>query len=134
MITYLYWALVIVIAIILLMVFGKMNHWKLAAASCALVFLVGALAYYFHFQQVFVKRWGGVMSVSVPKGHRHITATWKDEHLWIENYNPETNTCHFREYSKGNLLQGEVTIKNCSPIALPKVPDKMPLSGMADEL
>jgi len=43
-------------------------------------------------------------------------ATWKDENLWIENYNPETNTCNFSEYSKGNLLQGSVTIKNCNPL------------------
>ena len=45
-----------------------------------------------------------------------VGATWKDDHLWVENYEPETNTCHFNEYSKGNLLQGRVTIKNCSPL------------------
>jgi hypothetical protein len=54
----------------------------------------------------------------VPDGQKHILATWKDDNLWIENYDPQTNTCHFNEYSKGNLLQGKVTIKNCSPIAL----------------
>ena len=47
---------------------------------------------------------------------RHIAATWKDDNLWIENYDPKTNTCHFNEYSKGNLLQGKVTIKNCNPL------------------
>ena len=67
-------------------------------------------------QQVFVKRWGGVMTISVPEGQHHIAATWKEDHLWIENYEPETNTCYFREYSKGSLLQGKVTIKNCNPL------------------
>ena len=76
----------------------------------------GLGAYYFHFQQVFVKRYGGVMSINVPEGQLHITATWKDDNLWIENYDPKTNTCHFNEYSRGNLLQGKVTIKNCNPL------------------
>ena len=73
-------------------------------------------AYYFYFQQIFVKRYGGVMAVSVPEGQLHLAATWKDDNLWIENYDPVTNTCHFREYSRGNLLQGQVTIKNCNPL------------------
>ena len=117
MITYFYWFIVIVMAMAVLGVFGKLNKWKPAIIGCIVVFLVGALAYYFHFQQVFVKRYGGVMTLHVPKGQQHITATWKDDNLWIENYDPETNTCHFNEYSKGNLLQGKVTIKDCSPIA-----------------
>ncbi|WP_317930115.1 hypothetical protein [Halioxenophilus sp. WMMB6] len=118
MITYFYWMLVIAIAIGLLVLLGKREKWKPALISCALVLLVGSLAYYFHFQQVFVKNYGGVMSVSVPEGRLHIAATWKDDNLWIENYDPETNTCYFNEYSKGNLLQGKVVIKNCSPVGV----------------
>jgi len=118
MITYLYWFVVIAIAIAVLVVFGKMDHWKPAVVGSLLVFVIGSLAYYFHFQQVFVKRYGGVMAIAVPKGQQHIVATWKDDNLWIENYDPLTNTCYFNEYSKGNLLQGKVTIKNCFPIAV----------------
>ena len=117
MVTYLYWAGVIAGAIGVLAVLGKMHHWKAAVAGSLLVFVIGQVAYYFHFEQVFVKRYGGVMSIKVPDGRRHIAATWKDDNLWVENYDPVTNTCHFNEYSKGNLLQGKVTIKNCSPIA-----------------
>ena len=94
----------------------KANAWKPAIAIAALVLVVGWASYYFHFQQIFVKRWGGVMTISVPEGERHITATWKDENLWVENWDPKTNTCHFREYSRGNLLQGKVSIKNCNPL------------------
>lgn len=122
MITYLYWFLVIAIAIGLLVLFGKKDKWKPGFICCGIVLLAGLLAYYFHFEQMFVKRYGGVMSVSVPEGQQHITATWKDDNLWIENYDPETNTCHFNEYSKGNLLQGKVVIKNCNPVALPPSP------------
>ena len=56
------------------------------------------------------------MTLRVPAGQRHIMATWKDDNLWVENYDPATNTCHFSEYSKGNLLQGRVTIERCSPL------------------
>lgn len=115
MITYLYWAAVIALAIAILVLLGRMNHWKPALLGMLAVFLVGWLAYYFHFQQVFVKRYGGVMTISVPKGQLHIAATWKDDNLWVENYDPATNTCHFNEYSKGNLLQGKVVIKDCNP-------------------
>ncbi len=118
MITYFYWFLVILIAVGVLGSLGRMNYWRAAVLGCLAVFLVGSLAYYFHFQQVFVKRYGGVMAITVPKGQRHIVATWKDDNLWVENYDPATNICHFNEYSKGNVLQGKVTIKDCFPIAV----------------
>ena len=116
MVTYIYWALVIGVAIAVFAIGLKTDKVKLAAIGSIVIFAVGWTAYYFHFQQIFVKRWGGVMSISVPAGQFHIGATWKDEHLWVENYDPQTNTCHFAEYSKGNLLQGRVTIKNCNPL------------------
>ena len=117
MITYLYWLTVLGLAIAFLAVSSvKMHNRKVGIAGAILVLVAGWTAYYFHFQQVFVKRWGGVMSITVPKGERHMLATWKEDNLWIENYSPETNTCIFREYARGNLLQGKVTIKNCNPL------------------
>lgn len=117
MVTYLYWALIGgLIFAILAMVGAKLNQWKVAAISAVLVLAVGMGAYYFHFEQIFVKRYGGVMTVSVPEGQLHLAATWKEDNLWIENYDPKTNICHFREYSRGNLLEGQVTIKNCNPL------------------
>jgi hypothetical protein len=117
MVTYLYWAIVLgLIIAVLALVGGKMEQWKTAAISAVVIMVVGFGAYYFHFQQIFVKRYGGVMAISVPEGQLHLAATWKDDNLWIENYDPVTNTCHFTEYSRGNLLQGKVTIKNCNPL------------------
>ena len=119
MITYAYWFLVIALIVAVVFFVGfRMDAWKATFVVSAVILLIGWGAYYFHFQQIFVKKWGGVMSVSVPDGQRHIHSTWKDENLWIENYDPETNTCHFSEYSKGNLLQGSVQIKNCSPLTV----------------
>ena len=116
MITYLYWLLVAGVAIMLTYFFAaKMNSWRTAMALAAITLVVGWAAYFFYFQQLFVKRWGGVMTISVPQGQQHITATWKDDNLWVEN--SATNTCIFAEYSKGNLLEGRVKIKNCNPIA-----------------
>lgn len=117
MITYLYWISIIALASGLLFVIGfKMEELKIAVIAASSVIIIGFVAYHFHFQQVFVKRYGGVMTITVPEGEVHLAATWKDDNLWIENYNPKTNVCHFREYSRGNLLQGEVSIKKCNPL------------------
>ncbi len=127
MITYAYWAVVFAAVFGVIWMFGRMDQWKGALIGGAVILLIGWASYYFYFQQVFVKRWGGVMSITVPAGQLHITATWKDDNLWIENYDPQTNKCIFSEYSKGNVLEGRVTIKNCNPIIpgapnLPNVP------------
>jgi hypothetical protein len=117
MITYFYWGFVIALAVATVALIGvKFNNLKVGLAATAVVLIVAWAAYYFHFQQVFVKRYGGVMAIKVPDGQRHITATWKDDNLWIENYDPITNTCYFNEYARGNLLEGKVTIKNCNPL------------------
>ncbi|MFT7110709.1 MAG: hypothetical protein ACI843_002384 [Psychrobacter glaciei] len=119
MITYFYWLCVVLLIVAAIYVAGvKIKNWKFATITALSIFITGSLAYFFHFQQVFVKNWGGVMTVSVPDGQYHMMATWKDDNLWIENYDPKTNTCHFREYSKGAVLEGKVLIKNCNPITL----------------
>ena len=117
MITYFYWLVVVVLVLAALWGIGVgFRRWGAALATAAIIAGVGAIAYYFHYQQIFVKRWGGIMSVSVPAGQRHIGVTWKEDHLWVENYDPATNTCEFHEYSRGDLLQGTVLIKNCNPL------------------
>ncbi|MCP8897803.1 hypothetical protein [Gilvimarinus xylanilyticus] len=116
MITYLYWGAVIFLAMATLVILGKHNFWRGALGGALMIFVIGWGAYYFYFEQVFVKRYGGVMTVTVPDGQQHIAATWKEDNLWIENYDPATNTCYFNEYSKGNILQGKVSIKNCNPV------------------
>ena len=117
MITYLYWGAVIALVIALMTIFaGKMNSIRGALISSAVVLIVGWVAYYFYFEQLFVKRYGGVMTISVPAGQHHIAVTWKDDNLWVENYDPATNTCLFTEYARGNLLQGKVTLKDCNPL------------------
>lgn len=117
MITYLYWGAVIALVVAAMAIFaGKMNSIRGALISSAVVLIVGWVAYYFYFEQLFVKRYGGVMTISVPAGQHHIAVTWKDDNLWVENYDPATNTCIFTEYSRGNLLQGKVTMKDCNPL------------------
>jgi len=117
MVTYLYWLLIFLLCAGIIYGVGvKAKNWKVGVSIALAVLLVGWTAYYFRFQQIFVKRYGGVMTVEVPAGQHHLGATWKDDNLWIENYDPKTNTCVFSEYSKGNLLQGRVTVKNCNPL------------------
>jgi hypothetical protein len=119
MITYLYWTGVIIAAAAIFTICAKTDKWKIGITLGLVVLVSGWSAYYFSLQQVFVKRYGGVMTIQVPQGQYHIGATWKDDNLWIENFDPDTNSCIFSEYSKGNMLQGRVTIKNCKPI--PKI-------------
>lgn len=116
MITYFYWSIVILAALAAVYLFAvRFGKWKGALVSAVVVLGTGWVAHTFYFEQIFVKRWGGVMTISVPDGQRHLSATWKDDNLWVENYDPASNSCIFSEYSKGNLLQGKVTIKNCNP-------------------
>jgi len=125
MVTYLYWIAIFVIVSAVLFGIGiKGKNWKVGSVVAILVLLIGWGVYYFRLQQVFVKHYGGVMSIRVPEGQHHLGATWKDDNLWIENYDPETNICIFSEYSKGNLLQGKVTIKNCNPLIPQAVLDR----------
>lgn len=117
MVTYLYWLFVIAAMVVALWLIGRTaRRWDVALIAAAVIFVIGAGAYFFHYQQVFVKRWGGVMSVTVPNGQYHMSLTWKDDNLWVEDYDPATNTCIFREYSRGDLLQGRVIVQNCNPL------------------
>ena len=115
--TYLYWAVVAVAALAALWVVGALfKQWGVALVVAVVIGAVGAVAYYTYYQQILVKRYGGIMHITVPDGQQHMGVTWKEDHLWIENYDPATNTCEFREYSRGDLLQGRVMIKNCNPL------------------
>lgn len=129
MITYLYWF--VVAAAIFLALFGigvRLGKWKPALIVAAILWLAGTLLYYFWLEQIFVKRLGGTMTLTIPEGQQHIAATWKGDNLWIENYDPETNRCIFREYSRGNMLEGQVVLKDCKPLraqdsAKPAIPE-----------
>lgn len=116
MITYLYWLICFGVSLAAVVFAGKAGRFGFGVLSALVLLFIGWLAYFFHFEQVFVKRYGGIMVIDVPKGQQHISATWKEDHLWVENYDPSSNTCYFNEYSKGNLLQGKVVIKNCNPL------------------
>lgn len=117
MITYVYWFFVFALALGALYVIGHLlGKWIPALVISGAILLFCGLFYYFYLEQMFVKRWGGTMSISLPDGQRHIAATWKQDNLWIENYDPRTNTCIFSEYSRGNVLEGQVRIKDCSPL------------------
>lgn len=119
MITYLYFFFVLALcggAIYLIGV--KLKQWMPAMVVSTVLALSFGSFYYFYLQQMFVKRWGGVMSIQIPKGQHHVATTWKDDNIWVENYDPATNTCIFQEYSRGNVLQGKVLLKDCNPIAL----------------
>ena len=118
MITYFYWAFVLAIALGTLYLVGwQLKRWVPAFVISGVILIVCGLFYYFYLEQMFVKRWGGTMTINVPEGQRHIAATWKGDNLWIQNYDPQSNTCIFQEYSRGNVLEGRVILRRCDPIS-----------------
>ncbi len=125
MITYLYWLLVGALVVAALFGIGmRLQRWKPALITALVVLAAGSGLYYFWLEQMFVKRWGGTMTIRIPEDQRHIHATWKQDNLWIQNYDPETNTCVFNEYSRGNVLEGRVRIKNCDPLQVGNRPTR----------
>jgi len=118
MITYFFWFTLLSVVITIGVITYKTRFWKTGALVAAVVFFSSWAMYYFKWEQHWVKNLGGTMTISVPKGLIHLGTTWKDENMWIENYDPKTNTCYFTEYAKGHLLEGRVVIKHCNP-ALP---------------
>jgi len=116
MVTYLYWIAVFLAAGLFAWVIGRFVRWNYGLLAAVIVVFIGWVAFYFKYEQMFVKNYGGIMSIKVPDGQLHLSATWKEDHLWIENYDPKTNICHFTEYSKGHVLEGHVKIENCNPV------------------
>ena len=117
MVTYFYWFAVLAVAGLFLWSLGvKAKQWRAALIAASVILVVGWAANFFYLENLFVKRFGGVMNITTPKDRQHISATWKDDNLWVETYEPATNTCIFSEYSRGNLLQGRVIIKDCNPL------------------
>ncbi len=117
MISYLYWLLVATLVFALLFGFGvRLGKWKPALLIAVILVAASTLLYYFYLEQMFVKRWGGSMSISIPAGQMHMGATWKDDNLWIQNYDPQRNVCIFSEYARGNLLEGRVILRDCNPL------------------
>ena len=116
MITYGYWVILIVVSFVVFMAAHKAAGNKTAVVFTVITLLLGWSMHEFYFEQIFVKRWGGTMSISTPTGEMHIGATWKDDNLWINTFDPKTNKCYFREISRGNVLQGQVVISDCSPL------------------
>ena len=116
MVTYLYWFVVIAVSLFIGWAVGRFSNWKIGASLSLVALTIGWIAFYFQYEQLFVKKYGGVMAIKVPDGQIHLSVTWKDDHLWIENYDPKSNVCYFSEYSKGHMLQGQVAIENCNPM------------------
>jgi hypothetical protein len=70
-------------------------------------------------QNSMTRAFGGNMEYKLPEGTQLITMTWKDTSLWVLYYEPKTKKCFFAESSGVGVMEGTVTIPNCSPAALP---------------
>jgi len=61
------------------------------------------------------KRFGGSITVDLPKGEKLVNVTWKDSSLWYltrpMTKNDKVETYKFKEDSNFGILEGTVTIK-----------------------
>ena len=70
MVTYIYWATVIGLMLTAVFLIGiKLKSLMSGVIGSIVVLAVGRAAYYFHFEQLLVKRWGSVMTITIPEGH-----------------------------------------------------------------
>lgn len=121
MLANLYWLLVVAVLLgVFYLISVRLGQLKVALLVALIMGVLSHGFYYFYLEQLLVKRYGGSMSLNVPEGQHHLGVTWKGDHLWIQNYDPKTNECIFREYSRGSFLEGEVRIRNCNPLHLLK--------------
>lgn len=117
MLTTFYWiATLIAIFAIFYLIAVRFSKLKPALVVTLLLAVVSYSFYYFYLEQLLVKSYGGSMVINIPEGQYHLGVTWKDDHLWIENYDPIKNECIFREYSRGSMLEGQVKLRNCNPL------------------
>jgi len=61
------------------------------------------------------KHFGGTINIDLPEGKKLVTATWKDNNLWLltrdMNENDIAETYLFKEGSNFGVLEGKVVIK-----------------------
>ncbi|SFC16562.1 hypothetical protein SAMN05660443_1696 [Marinospirillum celere] len=128
MLANLYWLLVVAVLLgVFYLISVRLGKLKIALIVALVMGVLSHSFYYFYLEQILVKSYGGSMSLNVPDGQRHIGVTWKGDNLWLQNYNPATNECIFREYSRGSVLEGEVRIRNCNPLHLLKEEERQQL-------
>src|SRR5699024_12347462 len=107
MITYLSWLLLVGLIFATLFGLGAYKGWWKPATIISIILLfVGTATYYFYFEQMFVKRWGGTMNVHIPEGHMHMQATWKGDNLSMENYDTVKTERIFGAFSRSCVLDG----------------------------
>ena len=83
---------------------------KKALALLALTLsLVGCTA------NIRAKNWGGTMTLTLPKGEKLVTVTWKDAHLWYltrrMRSDDSVETYTFREDSNFGVMNGTVVLQ-----------------------
>jgi len=130
MLTTFYWIFNLIIIFTIFYLFAV--HFSKPKPALVITLVLGIASYsfyYFYLEQLLVKRYGGSMVIQIPEGQHHLGVTWKEDHLWIENYDPIKNECIFREYSRGSVLEGQVKLRNCNPWpaeSTPNPPSNLP--------
>ena len=81
----------------------------------AIVLILAAVVFQFFGSKAATKVWGGSTTIDLPQGRKAVTASWKDNSVWVitreakDGEKPETLS--YKEYSNYGVIQGEVIIR-----------------------
>lgn len=89
---------------------------KLKIGVCAGILIISYISYIGYFEQIFAKKYGGNLTITIPDDAQFIGLTWKDNDLWYGYHDTVSGKCVFQEQSRYGLMEGKVFVKNCNPI------------------
>ncbi|MEZ5538512.1 MAG: hypothetical protein R3E63_00850 [Pseudomonadales bacterium] len=76
-------------------------------------------------------------TIELPAGQLHLGTQWVDGQLWVESFDPKTQTCLFSAYKNGKAVEGKtVTLNNCrtglgGPMMRPSMERRMKMNPNA---
>lgn len=114
-------ALVVIMSVVGFLVFhyargGKLKRLGKVIGSALLVFAVGWSFWEYYLGNTVARRFGGTLTVELPANAKFLSATWKEDSLWVTYFEPQSKRCVFKEFSRMGLVEGDVVIPNCDPI------------------
>lgn len=86
----------------------SLKHFIILGIVLFILYLVYSMT-----ANVFVKKYGGSMTINLNKDERLVNMTWKDNDLWIlttTDSNQSPKVYKFKEDSRFGILEGVITI------------------------
>jgi hypothetical protein len=113
------WFCLMLVIMIGIVNFGYRKPFSTKAYIAAgVVGIIMTFSYYAFLENIFARKFGGTLDVSIPKDEYLIGISWKNEDSWILTYDSVSKNCYYREESKFSTLEGKIRVSNCKPLIL----------------